>query len=411
MSAPGLVVVGAGLAGLRAVEAARGTGFTGSVVLVGTEAEDPYDRPPLSKTFLTEGAEVRRLHTVERLRDELDVELRLGAHATALHPGRGEHGVGVVTVDGADLPYGALVVATGSTPRTLPGLPAMDGVLSLRTHEDAQALREALRPGTRVVVVGAGFIGSELASSAAAVGAEVTVLEAAPVPLVRAVGPEMGAALAGLHRRHGVDLRCGVVVESLTGDGHVTGVRLGDGQVLPADLVVVGVGASPSLDWLAGSGVEVADGVVCDETLASSRAGVWAAGDVARWVNPLFGTSMRLEHWTAAAELGGVAGHNAVTTGESQVCSVVPYFWSDWGSDRIQFVGVPQADEVRVVADDTTTGGLLALYRTGDRVTGALGVNQRRPVTRVRMMIAARAGWDEAVEAAEAAATPRPPSG
>lgn len=395
MSTAGLVVVGAGLAGVRAVEGARRSGFTGPVTLLGTETDAPYDRPPLSKAFLTESAALKYLRTAESLRDELDVDLRLGETATAVDPA-----TRTVTVGAEELPYAGLVIATGSTARLLPGMHGPAGVHTLRSHADAVALRSAVRPGSRVVVIGAGFIGSEFACSALHLGAHVTVLEAADVPLVRAVGPAMGEALGGLHGRHGIDVRCGAVVEAVIGEDTVEAVRLADGQVLPADVVLVGVGAAPVTEWLRGSCLTIEDGVVCDATLNAGAPGVYAAGDVARWHNPTFDRSMRLEHWTSAAEQGAVAGRNAVGTGEPVTCDVVPYFWSDWVTDRIQFVGVPESDEVVTVVGSAETGDLLALYRTGDRVTGALGVNQRRAVLRLRLMIGQRADWQEAVELA-----------
>jgi NADPH-dependent 2,4-dienoyl-CoA reductase/sulfur reductase-like enzyme len=229
------------------------------------------------------------------------------------------------------------------------------------------------------------------------------VIEVAPVPLVRAVGEAMGAALARLHERNGTELRCGVAVESIEGDGMVEKVRLSDGGTVPADVVVVGVGVAPATAWLEGCGLELDDGVVCDETLCAGAPGVYAAGDVARWFNPLFGEAVRLEHWTTAAEQGLLAGRNAIDPTRAAPFITVPYFWSDWDDDRIQFVGVPGADEVRVVSGDPDDGDFLALYRRGERLGGALGLNQRRMVIRLRMMIAKRTSWSEALEFARAA--------
>jgi thioredoxin reductase len=377
VSAPGLVVVGASLAGLRAVEAARRSGFDGRVTLIGAEPHLPYDRPPLSKRFLTdEVAAPKYFRTAASLRDDLDVDLRLGTPVTALHPGER-----VVVVDGEEIGYTGLVIATGARARELPGMPRQGGVHTLRTLDDALALRQAFRPGSRVVIIGAGFIGSEVACAARRRGAEVTVVEAAPVPLVRAVGDVMGAALAKLHEGNGTELRCGVAVESIEGNAGVEVVRLAGGSRLPAAVVVVGVGAAPATGWLEGSGLELADGV-------------------ARWFNPLFGETMRLEHWTTAAEQGGLAARNAIDPSRAAPCATVPYFWSDWNADRIQFVGVPGADEIRVVAGDPETGGFLALYRRGEHVSGALGLNQRRPVMRLRAVIARRASWSEALACA-----------
>jgi NADPH-dependent 2,4-dienoyl-CoA reductase/sulfur reductase-like enzyme len=390
---PRLVVVGASLAGLRAVEAARRKGFDGAVTLVGAEPHLPYDRPPLSKEFLTETTDPAFFRTEDSLRSELDVDLRLGAPATALNLAER-----TVVADGEEIGYTRLVIATGAAARELPVMPRLTGLYTLRSLDDALAIRDALRPGTRVVIIGAGFIGSEVACSARRRGAEVTVVEAAPVPLVHAVGEEMGAALTRLHERAGNTLRCGAAVQSIEGADRVERVRLSDGSSLPTDVVIVGVGAAPATGWLEGSGLELDGGVVCDETLNAGAPGVYAAGDVARWHNPLFGETMRLEHWTTAAEQGAIAARNAIGPTEPTPCSIVPYFWSDWDDDRIQFVGIPNADEIEVVAGDPDVGHFLALYRRGDLVTGAFGLNHRRPVMRLRAMIGKRATWTEALD-------------
>ncbi|MBO0878075.1 MAG: FAD-dependent oxidoreductase, partial [Pseudonocardia sp.] len=284
-----LVIVGASLAGLRAAQAARRAGFTGPLTLVGGEPHLPYDRPPLSKEYLDatdDGPEDPTYRTEEQLRDELGLDLRLGTWATGLDAERK-----VVELGERSLEYGALVIATGAVPRTLPGVAELAGVHTLRTVDDAVAIRSALDAGARTVVVGAGFIGSEVASSARRRGLPVTVLEALPVPLVRAVGEQMGRACAELHRAHGTDLRCGVKVTGLTGsaDGRVTGVSLDDGSEVAADLVVVGTGVTPCTRWLAGSGVRLHErdgGIVCDRTLATGLPGVYAAGDVVHLPHP-----------------------------------------------------------------------------------------------------------------------------
>ncbi|GAA5112281.1 NAD(P)/FAD-dependent oxidoreductase [Haloechinothrix salitolerans] len=390
-----LVVVGASLAGLRAVESARRAGFTGAITLLGAEEHLPYDRPPLSKEFLTGDGTPKHFRTEDALRTDLDVDLRLGTPATGLDVEQR-----VILAGNDAVPYTAAVLATGATARTLPGLPALSGLHTLRTLDDAHTLRGVIRPGGKVVIVGAGFIGSELACSARRMGAEVTLVEAAPVPFTAAVGDEMAPAITALHTRNGTDLRCGVTVTGIDGDDRVKAVRLGDGTTLPADVVVIGVGAAPATGWLAGSGLKVDDGVVCDETLATSAPGVYAAGDVARWFNPLFGETMRLEHWTSAAEQGALAARNAIDPSAATPCTLVPYFWSDLYDSRVQFVGVPTADEVRVVAGGVGEDTLLALYRRGDRLIGALGVEQRRPVLRMRALIGKRVTWDDALEAA-----------
>ena len=392
-----LVVVGASLAGLRAVEGARRAGFTGPITLIGAEDHLPYDRPPLSKAFLAPGAPTPVAPTFrdqDVLTRDLDVDLRLGAPATGLDAGRR-----VVRVGGDEVPYGAVVIATGASARRLPGSEHLTGVHTLRTLDDARQVRAALDAGARTVVVGAGFIGSEVASAARGRGTPVTVVEALPVPLTRAVGERVGGLLAELHTRNGTDLRCGVGVARID-DGAVRQVVLTDGTVLPADLVVVGTGAAPATGWLEGSSVPLHErdrGVVCDVTLSTGVPGVYAAGDVAHWVNGLFGQGMRLEHWTSAAEQGALAARNAVDPASATAYTTVPYFWSDWYGSRIQFVGVPRADEV-VVVEDRHERGLLALYRGQDRLVGALMVDRPAQIMKYRRLIAQRATWDDAVQ-------------
>lgn len=385
------VVVGASLAGLRAVESARKAGYSGRLLLVGAEEHLPYDRPPLSKAFLDPGDDPAMPHhrTDDELR-ALDVELRLGVPATALDTDARE----IVLGGEEQLRYERLVIATGARARQLPG-EQLDGVHTLRTVEDARSIRGALDAGRRMVVVGGGFIGSEVASAARKRNVDVTILEAAPLPLVRAVGEQMAAACADLHARNGTKLRCGVSVTGLEGEGRVEGVALSDGSVLPADLVVVGIGADPVTDWLIASGLHVEDGVVCDETL---RAGpeVYAAGDVARWHNALFGRTMRLEHWTSAAEQGAAAARNALAPARATPYSAVPYFWSDWYRDKLQMVGITAADEVTVIGD-LDDARWLALYRQDDLLVGTLGLNMPGKIMKYRAMIGWRTAWQDAL--------------
>jgi NADPH-dependent 2,4-dienoyl-CoA reductase/sulfur reductase-like enzyme len=372
-----LVVVGASLAGLRAVESARRTGYRGRIVLAGAEEHVPYDRPPLSKAFLDPGhpGRVEPFHPEAVLRDELGVELVLGAPAESLDTDARE-----VVVAGKPVRYDALVIATGATARRLPG------ACTLRTAEDAVAVRAALDGGARTVVIGAGFIGSEVASAAWKRGLPVTIVEAAAVPLVRAVGEVAGAELAALHREAGTDLRLATEVTGVAADG----VRLSTGEVLPADLVVAGVGAAPATGWLEGSGLTLHErdrGVVCDATLSAGPPGVYAAGDVAHVPNPLFGGEpARHEHWTNAAEQGAAAARHALDPASARPLEAVPYFWSDWYGHRIQFVGTARADEV------VSTGGV-TLYRRGDRIVGALTVDRPREIMKYRRRIATRAAF------------------
>ncbi len=397
-----LVVVGASLAGLRAVEAARKAGYRGAITLIGAERHLPYDRPPLSKEFLDAvepGADpvIPFFRNNDVLTDELKVELLLGSPATGLDVGRkavliGERAVG----------YDALIIATGSQLRTLPGADHLDGVHGLRTLDDALAIRAALDGGARTVVIGAGFIGSEVASSARKRGVDVTVIEALPTPLVRATGPVMGAATAALHRRNGTSLLCGTGVRAIEGDAHVERVVLDDGAVIEADLVVVGIGVTPSTSWLEGSGLTLNNGVVCDETLFTGTPGVYAAGDVANWPNPMFGARQRMENWTAAAEQGASAACNALDPDNAKPYATVPYFWSDWYGSRIQFVGVPESEEVALVDGDADTDDRwTALYRQGDRLVGALTVNGQTVIMKYRRMIGQRCSWADALQFAQ----------
>ena len=390
---PHLLVVGASLAGLRAVESARRAGFAGVITLVGAEEHLPYDRPPLSKEFLTAAdlPDAPTLRAESVLHDDLQVHLRLGAPATAL-----DTTDRVVIAGGEPIHYTSLVLATGATPRHLPGTEHLGGVHQLRTLDDARAIRQALDTGARTVVVGAGFIGSEIASSARQRGSEVTVVEAMPTPLARPVGEQMGTVLASLHERNGTRLLCGVGVDALDGDDHVTAVRLADGTRIEADLVVVGIGVAPNTEWLADSGLELGNGIECDKTLQTSAPGVYAAGDIASWPNPTFDTRMRLEHWTIAAEQGGAAAKNAIDPDNATAYATVPYFWSDWYGKRIQFVGVAAgADETELVAGDLDGDTFLVLYRRGDRLIGALGLEQRAAMMKYRSQIDKAATWDE----------------
>lgn len=407
-----LVVVGASLAGLRAVEAARRRGFAGEVVLVGAEDRAPYDRPPLSKAVLAADGptEPPVLRNDVSLRVDLGVDLRLGAPATGLDlEGR------VLRTGDEEVRYDALVIATGAAARTLPGSAGIAGVHTVRTAADALAVRTALDAGARTVVVGAGFIGSEVASAARGRGLPVTVVEAADVPLARAVGTDGGRLLTDLHRAAGTDLRLGVGVaglETVRGDDgrdRAAGVRLTDGTTVPADLVVVGIGAAPATGWLRDSGLSLHardGGVVCDATLGTGAPGVYAAGDLAHWPNPLFARDgedlMRLEHWTSAAEQGALAAVHALGLAEPKPLASVPYFWSDWYGHRIQLVGVAVADEV-LRADPGTQRPLL-LYRRGDRVVGALSVDRPGEIMKYRRLVAAGARWSDALDLAGLAA-------
>ncbi len=394
-----VAIVGMSLAGLRAAETLRREGFDGRIVAIGEEDHLPYDRPPLSKELLRGDAEPDEIALRKQGVDDLDLDWRRGARATALDVGARE----VALHDGERVEFDGLVIATGATPRRLPNQPALAGVFTLRTVDDAIAVRETFPSNPKVVVIGAGFIGAEVAATCRTRGLDVTVLEALPHPMVRGLGPDLGAVIAAVHRDHGVDLRTNVAVEGFVDDGagSVRGVRVGDGSVLDADVVVVGVGVVPVTDWLAGSGLTVDNGVVCDATCAAAP-GIVAAGDVARWPNPLFdGASMRLEHWTNATEQGVHVARRLL--GDETPFAPVPFVWSDQYDRKIQTVGVVGADaDVFVAHGSLAERQFVALFGRNGRLTGALGFNRARFVMQYRKLIAERASWDDALAHANA---------
>lgn len=391
-----VVIVGASLAGLRAAQQVRAGGFEGTVTLVGEERHRPYDRPPLSKQLLAGRWEPEKLALApESEYADLRLDERLGAAAMGLDTARRE----LRLADGSVVPYDGLIVATGAAPRKLPGQPDLDGIFTLRTLDDSLALRERFRRGGPVVVVGAGFIGAEVAATARESGCTVTLLEALSVPLERALPPAIGTVIADLHRERGVDLRCGVSVAGFEGNTQVEAVRLGDGARIPAGTVVVGAGVVPCTQWLEGSGLTLRDGVVCDERLWTGVDGVYAAGDVTRWYNPLFEEEMRVEHWTNAAEQGMVAAQNLLRPrDEGEVYAPVPFFWSDQYDVTLQYAGRARPGDEMVVAHGTLAERkCVALFGRAGRLVGVLGFNSARLVSQYRRLIASGAAWDEAL--------------
>ncbi|MDJ0105261.1 FAD-dependent oxidoreductase [Rhodococcus erythropolis] len=395
MSGAGLVVVGASLAGLRAVEAARRAGYRGAITLVGEEAHLPYDRPPLSKAMLTGPVEATYLASEENLVNDLAVDLRLDCAALGLDTSRR-----IVSSSDGEIRYERLIIATGSVPRTIPQGTGLQGVHTLRTLDHALEVRSAIGVGTRVVVVGAGFIGAEIASSVCKRSASVTIVEAGAVPLVRAVGVSVGSALAGLHTRNGVRLMLDTSIVEVNGDVSVKEVVVSTGERLPADLLVVGIGAVPATAWLRSAGVELdpIDGaIICDEYLQTSVPGVFAAGDAVNWPNRHFDARMRLENWTNAADQGMHAAVNAVDPDQRQPYETVPYFWSDWYGNRIQFAGAAAGNQASFVQGGPEDERFVALFRSGSRVLGAATLNQPRKIMKLRRLIQQGGTWDEAV--------------
>lgn len=386
-----IAVVGASLAGLRAAEALRANGFDGRLVMIGEERHRPYDRPPLSKDFLLG---TRTDIALTRPEDDADLaaEWRLGVRAERLMPGDRT----ITLSDGATVTVDGVVIATGGTPRRLRGTDGIDGVLTLRTMDDAIALRDRLRAGSRhVVVIGAGFLGAEVAASCHALGCSVTVVEALPVPMAAAVGPVLGAVCARLHGDHGVTLISGQAVSGLVAvDGGIRAVRLDDGRTLPADLVVVAIGIRPATDWLAGSGLRLDDGVVTDAGWCTSVPGIVAVGDVAR--HDCVTGSARHEHWTNAVEQARVAARNLLSGRHTGHCPGPGYFWSDQYGVRIQFTGlIEPTDEVRVVEGSLDDRKFLATYHRDGRTTGALAMNSARAFVRARREFATTTEEDD----------------
>ncbi|MFZ4515260.1 MAG: NAD(P)/FAD-dependent oxidoreductase [Acidimicrobiia bacterium] len=380
-----IAVIGASLAGLRAVETLRAEGFAGRIEWIGAEAHLPYDRPPLSKSFLTSFEEPEPIALRSTSYDALDCTPHLGVRATALDVERQ-----TVTLEtGMTIHYDGAVLAPGATARRLPGQPDLPGVHMLRTLDDARALRAALVDDPRVVIIGAGFIGAEVASSCRARGiSSVTMLEAGAIPMERVFGPELGAVLAQLHRSHGVDLRCNASVAGIEGTVHATGVRLTDSTIVPADVVLVAVGAAPATDWLIGSGLTIDNGIVCDSTLLAAP-NIVAAGDACAWMHPLFEERIRIEHWTNAVEQGVAASRRLMFSGaRAPEFASIPFVWSDQHGSKFQVVGRVRGDaNVHVAVGSFDEPIFVAVFETEGRVMGVVGCNQPRRMVRARHIV------------------------
>ncbi|CAB4895063.1 unannotated protein [freshwater metagenome] len=399
-----VVIAGASLAGLTAADTLRNEGYEGSIIVVDPSTEIPADRPPLSKQVLAgEWPPEKAQHRAAARVPDLDLDLRLGVAATALDAASRS----ISLSDGSLISADGIVLAMGATARRLPGdQPA--GVHVLRTLDDCLSLRAELeKMPARVAVIGAGFIGAEVAATCRGRGLEVTMIEAAPVPLGRVLPGDLGAFITDLHRSHGVEVILGVGVEGLEitsevgGSEHVSGVRLSDGRVVEADVVVVGIGVVPNTAWLEGSGLRLENGVSCDAT-CSAAPGIVAAGDVASWPNPLYGEVMRVEQWENAVEQGEYAARRLLAEIRHEELpapfATIPWFWSDQYDRKIQMAGRPSAsDEVIIPEGSLEEHRFVALFRRGDLCTAVLGVNRPRHVMQVRMKLTESLDWQTAI--------------
>ncbi|MDT5074904.1 MAG: 3-phenylpropionate/trans-cinnamate dioxygenase ferredoxin reductase component [Mycobacterium sp.] len=382
-STGGIVIVGGGLAAARTAEQLRRAEYAGVITLISDEDHLPYDRPPLSKEVLRAETDDVLLKPAE-FYEEKDITLRLGSGATTLDT----QAQTVTLTNGDVISYDELVIATGLVPKRIPSFPDLEGVRVLRTLDESLALREHAGSARHAVVIGAGFIGCEVAASLRKLGVEVVLVEPQPTPLASVLGEQIGELVARIHRAEGVDVRCGIGVTEVKGTDHVEKVVLADGTELDADIVVVGVGSRPSTDWLDGSGVEVDNGVICDVAGRTSAPNVWAIGDVASWRDAQ-GHQVRVEHWSNVAEQARVIVP-AMLGVEATSAVVVPYFWSDQYDVKIQCLGEPEADDiVHVVADDGRK--FLAYYERDGAVVGVVGGGMPGKVMKARGKIAAGA--------------------
>ena len=392
MTADQVVIVGAGLGGLRAAEALRGAGYDGHLVVIGDEPHLPYNRPPLSKEALAGGVAVEDLHFRRKAAID-DVEWRLGSAVASSDLAEGT----VTLEDGTIVPFAGLVIASGIRPRQLPIPGPTEGRFLLRNAQDAAQLREALGPGAHLVIMGAGFIGCEVAASARKLGAEVDVVALDDEPMVRPLGVEFGAAMRARHEANGVRFHMGRTVQEFLGEDRVTGVRLDDGTEIPATVVLEAVGSVPNTEWLDGNDLDLTDGVLVDESLRvrGSAMPVVAVGDIARHPNALFpGGPWRIEHWNMPTEMGKHAGRTLaqVVTGaepDSEPFSALPAFWSDQYDLNIQSYGMPSLGEP-VLVDGTWDGDCIVEYRRDGELVGVVGVNRSKDLMGYRKELLAR---------------------
>ena len=380
----GVVIVGGGLAATRTAEQLRKAEYAGPVTIVSDEAHLPYDRPPLSKDVLHADLDDTTLKPAE-FYSENNITLRLGSAAVSLDTVART----LTLADGSVLGYDDLVIATGLVPKRIPSFPDLEGIRVLRSLDEALALRTHAATARHAVIIGAGFIGCEVAASLRKLGVDVVLVEPQPAPLASVLGEQVGNLVTRLHRAEGVDVRTGIGVAEVRGEnGQVNTVVLSDGSELAADLVVVGIGSRPATDWLEGSGVEVDNGVICDEAGRTSAAGVWALGDIASWRDAT-GHQARVEHWSNVAEQARVVVPRMLGQEPPSVI-VVPYFWSDQYDVKIQCLGEPEAtDIVHLVEDDGRK--FLAYYERDGVVAGVVGGGMPGKVMKSRAKIASGA--------------------
>lgn len=384
-----VVVVGASLAGVHAIEGLRARGYEHEVTLVGAERHLPYTRPPLSKGSLAGTSDYESLGLRPReWYDDQGVRLLLGSPAASLDARAKQ----LVTRDGTNIGFDGLVVATGSTARTVTPPGAAAQVRTLRTIDDSLRLREDLLPGQHLAVIGAGFVGLEIASTARQLGLDVTIIEMEPAPLTRVLGEAVGSWFRRLHERNGVSVRCGSRLQAVEQTRDGTTLVFEHGRPVHADHVLAGVGARPAVEWLEGSGIDTGDGVACRPDLRTSAPDIVAAGDVARWHHPLFDEEMRVEHWTNAVEQGRHAAGTLL--GDRAAFAGVPYFWTDQFDVKARFVGrAHPGDDLIIEREDETS--LVALFGRAGVLRGALCVGSPRLLARYREAIAQRTAWDD----------------
>ncbi|MEH3132097.1 MAG: FAD-dependent oxidoreductase [Mycolicibacterium neoaurum] len=380
----GIVIVGGGLAGARTAEQLRRAEFDGPITIVSDEQHLPYDRPPLSKEVLR-NADHDVVLKPQEFYDEARITLRLGNGVTAVDTGAKT----LTLADGSTLGYDELVIATGLVPKRIPSFPDLEGIRVLRSLGESAALREHAASARNAVIIGAGFIGCEVAASLRQLGVDVVIVEPQPTPLASVLGEKIGALVTRLHEAEGVQVRCGVGVDSVSGDGKVEKVVLSDGTELDADIVVVGIGSRPVTGFLDGSGVEVDNGVVCDSAGRTNVEHVWAIGDVASWRNEA-GHQERVEHWSNVAEQARVLVPALLGREPASAAVSVPYFWSDQYDVKIQCLGEPAADDiVHLVSDDGRK--FLAYYERAGVLTAVVGGGMPGKVMKARGKIAAGA--------------------